>query len=128
MAYSFTAQGHPNIRSTHPTTMEFTSAPYLTASGDCIVGVKSDFDINKLKPFLTKKKITLSLSVGTVHDTLTAVPNPSFSSGDELVLRMSDYRSPRTFAVRADKAAKHLKPALISLLKDRKTVLTITIS
>ena len=46
MIYKFNAYGHPNILGTHKTTFEFTKDNELTLNGDCIVGVKADFELS----------------------------------------------------------------------------------
>ena len=45
MSYSFTAYGHKNILATHKTTIEFTKDKELSLKGNCIVGVRADFDL-----------------------------------------------------------------------------------
>tara|TARA_Y100000031_G_C8111597_1_gene333748 strand:- start:186 stop:716 length:531 start_codon:yes stop_codon:yes gene_type:complete len=63
MVYSFTCYGHENVISKHKTTLEFTKDVDLSLKGDCIVGVKADFQLNKIKEFIktvgNNKKITI---------------------------------------------------------------------
>ena len=56
MKYKFHAYGHPNILATHKTTLEFTKDSELSLKGDCIVGVKADFDLNEIKKFVKNLK------------------------------------------------------------------------
>ncbi len=127
MKYTFNASGHVNIRGTHKTTLEITKDTHLTEEGDCIIAVNADFDYQKLKPFLHKEKIEMRLNIGKIEDTVAATVNPDFSDGNELVIRLGDFNSKRTFAVHADKAAFHLKRELMNELKNPQAKLFITI-
>ncbi|MAG15928.1 hypothetical protein CMO88_02610 [Candidatus Woesearchaeota archaeon] len=127
MIYSFNIFGHKNILSTHKNTVEFTKERELTKNGDCIVGVKADFELSKLKQFLKFEKVKITIKVDDVSDTITAVPNKDFASNHELVIRLSDFSSERTFAIRADKAADDLNKKLVTALKDgKKAVVTVS--
>ncbi|MBI2133548.1 DUF371 domain-containing protein [Candidatus Woesearchaeota archaeon] len=126
MRYEFSAHGHKNIRATHSTTLEFTKDPELTEKGDCIVGVRSDFEHNKLKMFLQCKKIRIILAAPGKKEELTAVPNPHFDCDNEIVIRKSGFISKRTFATSANIAASDIDRELISCLKNN-TCLKITV-
>jgi len=121
MEYSFRIHGHENILSTHNRTIEFTKDTELTRNGDCIVGVKADFSLGELKKFLQLQRIKIVIAVDNISDIVTAIPNVKFNSDHELVIRMGDFDSGRTFAIRADKAASHLGSKLVSLLKAGKS-------
>jgi uncharacterized protein len=72
MKYSFICYGHENITSMHKTTLEFTKDPDLTLNGDCIIGVKSDYSLKKIKKFIKKsnnKKITIKIETINNKDT-----------------------------------------------------------
>jgi hypothetical protein len=114
----FRAWGHPNVKATHKNTIEFTKEDNLTPEGDCIVGVRADFDSAKLSQFAKKhKNVKITIKTGALKETITAKTNPDFSDEHEFVIRLGEYASPRTFAVRADKAAKHLNRELIKALQ-----------
>lgn len=127
MKYTFTAFGHPNIRATHKTTLEFTRDIHLTAEGDCIVAVNADFSLPELKKFLAQERIKITVTADHTKETIIANPNPSFSDDKEIVIRHGTFTSPRTFATNADKAAHRLKRELIEKLKNTETKVTITI-
>jgi len=55
MTYTFYCFGHENIQATHKNTIEFTKEDSLTKNGDCIVGVKADFDRDSLVGYIIKK-------------------------------------------------------------------------
>lgn len=127
MRYIFTATGHPNITATHPTTLEFTRDSSLTPNGDCIGGINANFDIHKLKKYLKKEKVGMTISTGNLKETITAQPNPLFSNEREMVIRKGTFISPRTFAIGADKAARDIQRELIEKIKEKDTKIKITI-
>ena len=114
----FHAWGHPNIKAAHKTTIEFTKADYVTLEGDCIVGIKADFDAAQLKRFVKQHKaVQIIIKTGGLKEVILAKTNPGFDDDNELVIRLGEYASERTFAVRADKAAKHLSRELVKALQ-----------
>ena len=137
MIYKFKAYGHPNILGTHKTTLEFTKDVELTLKGDCIVGVKADFDLKKIKRFIkksTNKKITITIKpitkdkkLAKIKEKITAQINPNFNHDKEFVIRKTDFVSERTFAIKADKAAFKLSRDLIEFLKDKKNKISVII-
>ncbi len=115
----FHAYGHPNIRGTHKNTLEFTKEEHLTLDGDCIVGVNADFEPQKLAEFARKhKRAKLILTADNIKDEFETNLNPEFNDAKEVVIRIGEHASPRTFGVRADKAARHLKRELIKKLAE----------
>ncbi|MBI2664258.1 DUF371 domain-containing protein [Candidatus Woesearchaeota archaeon] len=126
-SYSFPVFGHKNILATHKNTIEFTKDRSLTANGDCILGIKADFDLYKLRQFLSADKVRIIIAVDSISETITATPNKNFDDNKEMVIRVGDFTSERTFAVRADKAAKHLSRDLVNLLrKGRQAAVTLS--
>ncbi|MFH1182180.1 MAG: DUF371 domain-containing protein [Candidatus Woesearchaeota archaeon] len=117
MEYSFSAKGHPNILSTQKNTIEITKDKELTLDGDCIVAVEADFSLAELKKFLAADRIKLKIEAAGLEDEITAIPNPSFNSSNEIVLRKGEYASERTFGIRADKSAKDLDRRLVEELR-----------
>lgn len=133
MIYKFTAYGHPNILATHKTTLEFTKDSEVSLRGNCIVGVKADFELNEIKEFIrnSKKKVTITIKTITnkqkIQEKISAEVNPDFNSDKEFVIRKSGFVSERTFAISSNKAAFELDKELISFLrkKDNKIVVVI---
>jgi hypothetical protein len=114
----FRAWGHPNIKATHKNTLEFTKEDYVSPEGDCIIGVNADFETDKLREFAKKHKhAKITIRLGGLQEVILAKTNPYFDDDKELVIRLGEYESPRTFAVRADKAAKHLSRELVRALQ-----------
>ena len=132
MRYKFHAFGHHNILGTHKTTLEFTKDTKLSLKGDCIIGVKADFDLCKLEDFIKKannKKITIIIETPNkkIKEKINVKLNPSFSHDRELVIRKTDFLSERTLAIKADKAAFELKRELINYLKEKKNKISVII-
>jgi uncharacterized protein len=114
--------GHSNVLGTHYNTLEFTKEDKLTKEGDCIIGIKADFDSSELKKIAKKfAKVKIIIKVGTCKDEVNALINKDFDDGHEIVVRKSEYPSKRTFGIRADKAAKDIDRKLIALLKNPET-------
>ena len=134
MIYTFNAYGHPNIIAAHKITLEFTKDNELSLKGDCIVGVNADFDLNKLKEFISKsknKKITITLqtmsSTIKIRETMHAEINQNFNDNKEFVIRKTNFVSERTFAIKANKSAFDLNRDLIRFLKEKEHIISITI-
>ncbi len=121
--YTFTAWGHPNIRATHPTTLMFTKDAECTLRGDCIVGVRADFDANELKKCLFATKLKISMHIQDEDDKvyqedIVGFANPTFNDSYEIVMRKSKFIDKRTIAFFADRAAVDLLPEFkLALLK-----------
>ena len=137
MIYKFTACGHPNILATHKTTLEFTKDNEMSLRGDCIVGVKADFDLKELENFMEKsknKKIAITIETLTQNkkyktnqETIKAEINPCFDSYKEIVIRKTNFVSEKTFAMKADKVAFDLNRELIRFLQKRENKIMIVI-
>jgi len=130
MRYAFHAYGHPNILGSHKTTLEFTKDPEITLRGDCIIGVKADFELSKLKEHIRKSKnnkISITISNNKIHETILAAINPDFYDGKELVIRKTNFISKRTFATNSNKAAFDLNRELIAYLKEKKNKIAVVV-
>ena len=137
MKYSFNCYGHENITSRHKTTLEFTKDEDLSLKGDCIIGIKADFELDKIKEFVKKlnnKKITITIETinnnsknNTTVEKINAEINPNFSSDKDIVVRKSDFVDGRTFAVNADKAAFELNKDLIDFLREKRNKIEVIV-
>lgn len=129
------AFGHPNIRSTHPTTLMTTKERHLTAKGDCIIAVGADKAVADLslefKEILRKPnaKLTVKIEVDDSVETVNAygAPELTLSHPNDLVIRKSEFISNRTLAVKADKASCDLSRAMVEKLKTPKQQVTLTL-
>lgn len=119
---SFFSFGHENILSTQRNTFEFTKDERLSKDGDCIIGVSSNFSLEKIRNFLSsinkESSIIITISAGGFSEKISALPNFDFSSNDEIVVRKTGFVSERTLGIWADKSSKELSRALIERLKD----------
>ena len=153
MKYAFNCHGHENITAKHKTTLEFTKDEDLRLEGDCIVGVRADFQLNKIKQFIKKlsnNKITITIQTiknfnkkiinnkntdedklkndyNKIIEKINAEINPGFNSNEEMVIRKTEFISERTFAIMADKAAFELNRELISFLKEKESRIRVRI-
>jgi len=116
--------GHPNIRALHETTFEITREEHLTPRGDCIIVVGADKGAlnlsNNLKELIRSgAKVKVIIEVDDLRDEIVGIGNPKLTLTDpiSLVGRKSDFICPRTFMIRANKAAKDLDRKLIMKLR-----------
>ncbi|MBT4539879.1 DUF371 domain-containing protein [Candidatus Woesearchaeota archaeon] len=121
----FKAYGHKNLLGTHYNTFEFTKDKNLTIKGDCIIGVNSDFNLEELKKL--KGKVKLTITTDDLSEIIICEINTGFEDNKELVIRKSDYKDYRTFAINATKAAKDIDRKLIEKMKDTDAIIIIKI-
>ena len=140
MQYSFTCYGHENITAKHKTTLEFTKDKDVSLMGDCMVGVRSDFNLMEIKKFIENKannkenqlknkkiKIRIAMIIGNIEEEVNGYLNPDFNDPNEMVIRKSDFASGRTLVIGADKGACGLSRNLIEMLKEGKKKIKVTI-
>ncbi len=125
---TFSAKGHGNILSTHRNTVEFTHDKELTVRGDCILGVNATYSIIKIQNAHIHGKIKILMAVDGIFDEIIAEYNPLFEDPYEMVIRKTDFKDRRTFAVKANKAAKDIKRELVERMKYPDAVMEICIS
>ena len=121
MKFIFYCYGHENILGTHRTTLEFTKDPDVTKKGDCIIGVRADFDYIKLREFVKKnsgKMIRAEIIVEDLKDEFSFFLNSCFSDKNEIVIRKTGFNSERTLGIGADKAAMDINRALVEMMED----------
>ena len=135
MRFEIKFSGHENIRSTHKKTIEITKESELTPRGDCIIGVNAScgcFDLpQSLKDKLKDPKSIVQFSIkvakhefvvkGRGHKDLT------FTHREDIVIRKSNFTSPRTLTVKCDKASDLLPREMVTILQDPKAKGTFTI-
>ena len=124
----FKAYGHENVRGEHNTTIEFNKDDYLTWEGDCIVGIKSDYNISEIRKIKDQlKKVKVTISCKNITDTVICYFNPTFSDATHMIIRKSDYVDERTFAIKANKCAKELSRELVTAMKEPGVVINVKI-
>ena len=132
----FTAKGHPNIRSTHKTTLMTTTETELTPRGDCIIAVGAEISLailpNEIKEAARDPEtlITITLSVanhefkvqGKGHQNLT------YSNPIDMVARKSSYTCGRTLMIASDKAAIDIPLEIVDALQNPETIINIQLT
>jgi hypothetical protein len=138
MHFEISFQGHENIRSLHPKTIEITTESELTLQGDCIIGVNANCGCNdipeKIKNLLRTTKSDLLFTIivkdlsfkvkGKGHNNLI-LTNPH-----DVVIRKSSFICPRTLATRCNKASDSIPRNMVKLLQnpDSKGIFAIDVS
>lgn len=136
LSESFEARGHPNIRSTHRTTIMVTRDDWLTPRGDCVVAVRAEKGLSDLSPELKEmmkrpnSKIELVIAAGNRAFKVTGRGDPGLilSHPTDIVARRSRHICERTLMIQADKAACDMSEALVDLIKDADRVINVAIS
>jgi len=128
---SFSSFGHKNILSTQRNTLEFTRESGLSSEGDCIIGVRSDFSLEKIRKFLSsinpKSEIVITIRARGISEKVSAIPNFNFSSDSEIVVRKTGFLSERTLGIWADKSSKELSRTLVSEMRSPNCRIEVTI-
>ncbi len=117
-------QGHQNILSLHPKTIEITKDPNLTKKGDCIVGVSAnkacdDLDFELKRRLKTKGNVVkIQIIVEPYQFELAGFGSDSLkiTHKHDIVLRKSTYVDSRTLIVSCDRSAADIPRDLIKLL------------
>lgn len=117
--------GHPAIRALHRTTIEITRDTDLTLSGDCIVGVRASKGCSQIgddlrSKMMSQSEVNISLEVGRRFFLMKAFGSADLTLSDDndIVIRKSTFSSPRTLAVRSDRAAYDLPREMAQDLRD----------
>lgn len=118
------AKGHPNVKSTHKTTLEITKEDYLTPKGDCIIGINADISMADFSEKLREKirnsnKIIVEIVVGDLKEIIIGKGHKDLilNHPTDMVLRKSNFICPRTLMINADKSAKELNREIVERLK-----------
>lgn len=120
-----TFEGHPNVRATHPTTLEVTRDDYLTPRGDCIVGIKGNKGASDLGPCIKETLrsggtlLGVILTSGGLFDYFVAEGSDKLTlkNAQRLIVRRSRYIDDSTIGLGSSKASKDLDRALVEALK-----------
>ena len=117
-------RGHPLVRSTHPTTFEVTVEDYLTANGNCIIGIGASTGCAGLpesfRQVLAHDDATLvtRLSCGGTEAVIRSRGSSQFTLDHptDLVWRKSPFVCGRTIGILSDHVAATLPVALLKNL------------
>ncbi len=118
-------QGHENILGTHYNTLEMTTYPTISKRADCIIGVNATkscatLDDRLVSHVKSNGKMVFVVSVGELNFSFNGFGSQDLPLSDEkeIVLRKSDFISPRTLAIHCDAAAIDLPREMISALQN----------
>ena len=112
-------RGHPNIRGTNRRTLEFTSDPYVSPRGDCILLCCIVVEDNGLMDSLEGKgALEVRITVGNFSDSFSALtPMSKPRSSNRIIFRRSSYVDEHTFGIMATKAARDIDRRVVDLLR-----------
>jgi hypothetical protein len=132
----FKAQGHPNIRSNHKTTLMVTTEKVLTTSGDCIIAINAETGLLQLPEYIKQSaknpKTKINFTIKTSNHTFTVLgkghPKLTYSNRFDMVARKSNFTCGRTLMIASDKAASDIPNSLVQELQNSKTEIMIQIT
>jgi len=132
---SFQARGHPNVRSTHRTTLMFTTEDHLSTRGDCIIAIGATKGLGDLDPelrnIIKKSGSSVTVTVETmekmIHVRGEGHPDLELSHSSDMVIRKSRYICDRTLMIGADNAAINIPKEFLRLLRDPNNDVSVTI-
>ncbi len=133
--FNFHCYGHPNVSSTHKTTLEFTTESDLSTKGDCILAVKSTCSLRNLPDNLKEKMkidgqtIIVILEVDHKQEKIIGYGNSKLSFTDEnaIIIRKSPFVCSRTLMINSNKAAFDISRDIVNSLTTPSNVLNVTI-
>lgn len=117
--------GHAMVRATHGSTIEVTTEPHLSPSGDCIIGVSATKGLAQLSGPLksalrsdaARVRITIVAPGGEYSFWARGSKDLALSSPTDMVIRTSSYLCGRTLAILAETPARGLPRGLVGSLK-----------
>jgi hypothetical protein len=121
----FIVKGHKNLRSTHISTIEFTTDSQLTLRGTCILGMDSPIGCLNLKD-TTKQllrgdnKFLIRIKSGDKIDEFFGYghPNLTLTHPHDIVFRKSTYICGRTIMIGCSKAAVNIDKGIVKFLQN----------
>ncbi len=135
MRFKIKFTGHENIRSTHRKTIEITKESELTTRGDCIIGVNASNSCSDLPQSLKEKlqnpksRVQFLIKVADHEFVLNGrgLKHLTLTHTEDIVIRKTNFTSPRTLAIKCDKTSNLLPREMVTLLQDPKAKGTFTI-
>ena len=132
----FKAHGHPNVLSTHKTTLMTTTESHLTTRGDCIIAVGAETGLAQLpgeiKEAARDPETEITFTISVENHVFTAVgrghPNLTYTDPIDMVARKSSYICGRTLMITSDKAANDVPVEIITALKNPEATITVQIT
>ena len=130
------AHGHPNIRSTHKTTLMTTTETHLTPRGDCIIAVGAETGLaqlpDEIKEAAQNSGTEITFTISVENHVFNAVgrghPDLTYTDPIDMVARKSSYTCGRTLMINSDKAANDIPAEIIKALQNQETKITLQIT
>jgi hypothetical protein len=114
---TLSARGHPNVKASHPKTLEWVPEPDLGPRGTCILGVSLSGDLDALARLRGRATFVVRCAGAAVQ--VEATLNPAWLPGEPLIVRRAPEPSARrTLAFAADAGAADLDRGLAARLAD----------
>ncbi len=112
-------RGHANIRASNRRTLEFTSDPYVSPRGDCILLCCIEVEDRGLMERLGDRGVLqVHITVGNLRDSFTALtPMRRPRNAARIVFRRSSHVDEHTFGILATKAARDIDRDVVDLLR-----------
>jgi hypothetical protein len=118
--------GHPNVQSLHPRTIEITKDKDLSLNGDCIIGVSANKSCNDLGLELKEKIkknhsfIEIEIIVEPYKFIIKGSGNEKLSllNHDDIVLRKSNFICDRTLSINCNFSSLEIPREIINSLKN----------
>ncbi len=130
--------GHPNVKATHKSTLEFTRDEELSRQGDCILVVGLDRGLADLGEAFKEKlrsphgNLIITIEVDGLTEQIQACgsPNLTLTHDSDMVVRKSQHVDDRTLAVCSDKAANNLSRKIVEKLQNpaQRAKITLTVT
>ncbi len=119
-------EGHPNVQSLHPRTIEITKDKKLTLKGDCIIGVNANKSCKDLIPKIKEKikknnsAIEIELIVEPYSFIIKGSGNEALllSNSKDIVLRKSSFICDRTLSLNCNYSSLEIPREIIDSLKN----------
>jgi hypothetical protein len=123
---SFFAYGHPNISCRHDKTIEFTTDKDIGKVADCIVGIRSDFDIRKMDFLKDNVKVKVTMTANGKEESLMGYGHPDLHIKG-CIFRRSNVINDKTALIRCNKTARQLDRNFVKELQSANTKIEIVL-
>ena len=132
--FEIIGHGHPNIRATHKSTLEFTKDNHLTPKGDCIIAVEADKSVKDLPGWLKqllqsdhKFKFKIIVNDLEISGTFRGHKDLILTHPTDIVIRKSEYICPRTLGIKSSLVAKDIPEKMRKMMTNKETVIKLVI-
>lgn len=129
MRFEISFQGHKNLRSLHPKSIEITTDEDLTVNGDCIVGVKATCGClgipDEMKSLLQnpQSEVICTILVEDLSFKVTGRGSEklTLTNPHDIVIRKSNFTCPRTLSIGCDTASDSIPRQIVEALQNPET-------